>query len=201
MLFKRRYVLTLQSDLPDISTDKVISENKKIPRGWPLYIWVYEDFNPKMGKILDFREIFWFFQDFLIFWTLFGLFSKKIRIFSCFRGFWTFFRPNFLDFLDFFRIFGIFGIDFLGCTKTFLSGQPLGKYTHLGHTRALPIRHCPAHSTWIARSHEEIVTASFRFQRRGFSAVWASKRTMSLEKVQCIRQRVPIVNISTLCPL
>jgi len=100
----------------------------QIPRGWPLYIWVYEDLNPKMEKILDFLEFFGSFQDFWIFWTLFGLFCKQIRIFSCFRGFWTFFRPNFLDFLDFFRIFWIFGIDFLGCTKTFLSGQPLDKF-------------------------------------------------------------------------
>jgi len=84
---------------------------------------VYEDLNPKMEKIMDFLDFFGFFLDFWIFWTLFGLFCLKIRIFSCFRGFWTFFRPNFLDF---FRIFWIFGIDFLGCTKTFLSEQPLG---------------------------------------------------------------------------
>ena len=76
-------------------------------------------------KFLDF---FRFFQDFWIFWTFFGLFCQFFRIFFLFHGFWIFFRPNFLDFLDFFWIFWIFFGFFLGCTKTFLSGQPLGNF-------------------------------------------------------------------------
>ena len=71
-----------------------------LPRGWPLYIWVYEDLNPKMEKIMDFLNFFGFFQDFWIFWTLFGLFCKQNRIF-----------PVFVDFgLIFVRLFWIFWI-------------------------------------------------------------------------------------------
>ena len=96
-------------------------------RGWPLYIWVYEDLNPKMEKILDFLGFFFFiFSRFLNFLDFFGLFVKKFGFFPVFLDFGLFFVRNFWIFLDFFRNFWIFGIDFLGCTKTFLSEQPLG---------------------------------------------------------------------------
>jgi len=75
---------------------------------------VYEDLNPKIGQNLDFLEFF----EFLDFLDFIWIFLLQNRILD-------YFRPNFLDFLEFFGIFSIFGIDFLGCTNTFLSGQPL----------------------------------------------------------------------------
>ena len=88
-------------------------------------------FKSEKGKKFGFSRIFWIFWDFFEIFGFFGLFLdfffQFLRIFSLFRGFWIFFRPNFLDFLDFFWIFWIFFGFFLGCTKTFLSGQPLVK--------------------------------------------------------------------------
>jgi len=76
---------------------------------------VYEDLNPKLGKILDFRGFFGFFWTFLRFLDFFGLFFDFFFFSSKFFGFFGFFSG----------FFGFFFGFFLGCTKTFLSGQPL----------------------------------------------------------------------------
>ena len=73
--------------------------------------------------------IFWFF---LWFFGFFGDFLDFLVIFGIFFGFLGFFRifGIFSDFWDFFWIFGIFSdfLDFFGgCTRIFLSEQPLAK--------------------------------------------------------------------------
>ena len=77
------------------------------------------------SKFLDFFRFFQDFWNFLDFFLdFFGLFYKFLRIFSPFRGFWIFFFQIFWIFFSGFS--GFFPI-FLGCTKTFSSGQPLAK--------------------------------------------------------------------------
>jgi len=80
---------------------------------------VYEDLNPKIGKIW----IFWNFSDFFKICEFFGLyfnfFVKNFGFFPFFRGFWTFFRLNFLDFLDYFGIFLDFWHRFFGVYENF----------------------------------------------------------------------------------
>jgi len=86
-------------------------------------------FKSENGKNSGFSGIFWIFSRFLDFldfiWTFF---VKKIGFFPVFMDFGLFFVRIFWIFWIFSEFFQIFGTDFLGCTKTFLSGQTLGRF-------------------------------------------------------------------------
>jgi len=80
---------------------------------------VYEDLNPKMGKILDFMEFVGFFQHVWIFWTLFGLFRKKKSDFFLFSWILDFFSSELYGFFGFFQNFLDFWHRFFGVYENF----------------------------------------------------------------------------------
>ena len=108
--------------------------NHDLPEGLTTLHLGARRFKSENGKNSGFSEIFfdffWFFDFFDLIWTFF---VKKIGFFSCFLGFWTFFRPNFLDFfkfvLDFWhRFFWVYEI-FVEWTTPRIYPPKSGKYT------------------------------------------------------------------------